>query len=290
MVVEWPTTWEGLRAMVLREGRTSAVVLPDAGAKVVSLVLHGQEVLWRNPHVPVRAAPYAARYRDYGASGMDVCFPSIAAARVPTPSGELIVPDHGEVWALPWAVDATRTAARVSVEGRAWPYRLEMALALVPGALKIVTTLQNRAGEAFPYLWALHPVVPLTPRTAVRWPRRAGEEALADVVSRPGRTPPGYVSKVFLGPLAAGEAVVAQDEGSVRLAWDAGVLPYLGVWISNQDERGPGGRRCLAVEPSVAPTDSLEDAVRTGQAAVLAPGQTRVWQVTVQYEPAGFRP
>lgn len=103
MKVEWPAGWGGLPALVLTSERARTVVLPTAGAKIASLVVDGREVLWRNPHIAIRAAAYGDRYRDYGVSGIDICFPSIAPCILVHPSGcGVEVPDHGEVWALLW--------------------------------------------------------------------------------------------------------------------------------------------------------------------------------------------
>jgi len=291
MIVRWPETWEGLRALVLLAGRSRAVVLPDAGAKVASLVLGGQEVLWRNPHVGIRAAPYGARYREYGASGIDICFPSIAPCPFPSPPWrDLDVPDHGEVWALPWTVEVQPDRAHLRVEGRRWPYRLSLTVRLDDGALTLGAQVENLGDAAFPYLWALHPTFPLTRRTRLIWPSSADVEGDGERMElhAPGCMPEGYVAKVFAGPLRRGEITLEQDRAAVCLRWDPRALPYLGVWISNEDETQVGGRRCIAVEPSVAGTDSLEAAVAAGSAPVVAPGGAHRWQVVIaRLTPAG---
>ncbi|MDR7544147.1 MAG: hypothetical protein QN120_07870 [Armatimonadota bacterium] len=292
MTAQWPESWEGLRALVLVAGNSRAVILPDAGAKVASLVLGDHEVLWRNPHVPIRPAPYGARYRDWGASGIDICFPSIAPCPFPSPPWRgLAVPDHGEVWALPWTVEIRPDGAHLWVEGRQWPYRLALIVRLDDGTLAFTTQVENLGDAAFPYLWALHPAFPLTRQTRLRWPASEHVEAKGQRMElyTPGRVPEGFVAKVFAGPLHRGEVTLEEDRITVRFQWDPRLLPYLGVWISNEDETQTGGRRCIAVEPSFAPTDSLEAAFAAGSAPVVAPGGTHQWQVTMasRLTPAG---
>ncbi len=184
---------------------------------------------------------------------------------------------------MPWLADLRPDGAHLAVDGRQWPYTLGMTLQLDDGALHIHTKLENTGDAPFPYQWAVHPVFPLTGQTRLAWPgcEPPGANQHLNGLSRPGQTPEGFVSKTFVGPLPAGEASIELEHARVQIRWDAQRLPYLGVWISNEDESRPGGRRCLAVEPSAAPTDSLEEAAKSGQAPVLLPHEAREWQVSI---------
>jgi len=286
-MVEWPAAWRGHSALALTSDLARVVMLPEAGAKIASLIVAGREMLWRNPHIPIRGASYGDRYRDYGASGIDFCFPTIAPCTLAhLPGHRMEVPDHGEVWTLPWEVEVLAEGVRLCTTGRCWPYRLCTEVSLAGSSLTIRAHLENLGDDWFPYQWALHPAFPLTDETRLTWPGTG----LVEVDDRllnlrtPGLTSLGFVAKVFVGPLSQGAATLSQEYGRVHLQWDAQALPYLGVWISHEDETQPGGRCCLAVEPSAAPDDSLAAAHAAGQAPIIGPRQAREWQVRLAFE------
>ena len=95
------STVEGFRALVVESEDVKLVILPQLGAKIVSLIWKptGFEYLWRHPGRPLRLATYGANFEAGDISGWDECFPSIGQCYyAEAPWSGILVPDHGELW------------------------------------------------------------------------------------------------------------------------------------------------------------------------------------------------
>lgn len=178
--------------------------------------------------------------------------------------------------------------------------------------------LTNTGTDPAPWSWAAHPLfavdagdaIDLPPgiRTlrlegsggkrlgqygdTVHWPitrlSAAGEAALSltetdlrlaqPIDSRIG-------DKLFAGPLGAEENWCELSRPSagvkIRVSFEAGRTPYLGLWIcyGGWPEREGPKQMCVAIEPATAPVDSL--AVEGPWSRVLAAGESYEWVMTV---------
>lgn len=101
------TTVEGLVCLVVATPTLQLAVLPDVGAKVISLVhqASGHEFLWRHPGRPLQRPTYSAPYDHYDLSGWDECFPNHRPGSLPsrTVAGHCRARSSGELWSLPWS-------------------------------------------------------------------------------------------------------------------------------------------------------------------------------------------
>ena len=65
-------------------------------------------------------------------SGFDEVFPSIESCYYPVEPWEGVkVPDHGEVWSLPWRYEVHEDSVDLSVHGVRFPYRLQKKIHFV---------------------------------------------------------------------------------------------------------------------------------------------------------------
>jgi len=94
--------------------------------------------------------------------------------------------------------------------------------------------------------------------------------------------------KLFAGPLRAEEnwCVLHRAKAgvSIRMSFDAGDTPYLGLWLcyGGWPERPGAKQMCVAMEPSTAPVDSLAQVGNWSR--VLEPGGSFSWPVRVDIE------
>ena len=90
--------------------------------------------------------------------------------------------------------------------------------------------------------------------------------------------------KLYAGPLERGLAAVSiPDGGWLGMTWDVAVAPYLGIWLSNGGwPRPDAGVRQHALEPTTAPVDDVGQAIASGMALWLRPGERRSWWVRLQ--------
>ncbi len=300
------TDWQGFAAVVLESAVMRVVMLPELGAKIVSLLdkVHGYE--WLVPPMrPLRALAYGADFVSQDMSGWDEMLPTIVTC---VHAGAQL-PDHGEVWSLPWRVEDLAGRATLVVDGVALPYRLERSAALVAeDCLELAYTLTNTGTAAFPYLWAAHPqfnagehtriVLPPEARQVVNvidgdplwgragemyaWPQAAALDGQTWALDRVRPVEARACRKFYLPPgqpIAAATLVDAGPGCELRLSWSPADLPYFGLWV---DEGAYNARAAVAFEPCSAYYDSLERAVAGGRAPVLAPGALRRWAVRVQ--------
>jgi galactose mutarotase-like enzyme len=305
--------WHGVEAWTLANADLSVVMIPAMGAKIVSLLDRRSGVEWLiGPgERPFKPASYGAVFTEQDMSGWDEMFPTIVACAYPGPGPRhgAGLPDHGEVWALPWQVlQAAEGSLSLTVSGRALPYQLTRAADFpAPGALRLRYTLKNTGADPMPYLWAAHPqflcgtegqvVLPDevtqvvntlsaewgwgAPETRFEWPAATapdGNPVRADLVGAPslkrGR-------KLFALPEVrpSWAAVLRRGSGAwLRFEWDPQQVPYLGVWV---DEGAYNTPSVAAPEPMTAWYDDLALAYGNGHVPTLAPGQTDTWTLTV---------
>lgn len=308
------TTWHGLPAWALETDTLRTVVVPELGAKLVSLFDKRSQREWlAGPGGrPVRRVPYGAPFHEQDLSGWDEMFPTIVACAYPGPGARhgTALPDHGEVWTLPWTVEeAGNGSLTLSVEGRALPYRLtRTAEFLAADALQLQYRLVNLGQDAMPYIWAAHPqfacgtaaevifppqvtsvvnTIPASwgwgaPETRFGWPVAIAPDGGPTYIDRVGPPALHKGRKFFVPPeVQAGWAgLIRHPAGDwLRLEWDPALVRYLGLWV---DEGILSHESVAAPEPTTGFYDSLAVAWDRQAVAVVAPGETQSWALLVR--------
>ena len=158
------STFHGFPAYSLESDRIRLVVVPETGAKIVSIWDKQANYEWLvapKQSNPFRRFEYGTEYNPNQSGGWDEMFPTILACPYPAP-GEwygTLLPDHGELWTLPWQDAASGDGAlRLTVTGRALPYRLTRSLSFVTAnEILFEYTLDNLGDQSLAYLWSAHP-------------------------------------------------------------------------------------------------------------------------------------
>ena len=307
-------TWQGLSALALETDQVRAVVVPEVGAKIVSLFdkRNGVEWLAGAGRRPLQPLAYGAPFVEQDMSGWDEMFPTISACDYPAP-GEYHnapLPDHGEVWAVPWSrLPGDESTITLAVEGRALPYRFRRTLVFsTPSTVRLEYEVVNLGSEPMPYIWAAHPqfacgeaariVLPPhvqrvyntlppewgwgPPETAYRWPDSVdpkGQQAHLDLVGPPALR---RARKFFVPPdVSIGwVALVRQPTDDwLRMAWSPSHVPYFGLWV---DEGALSQYSVATPEPTTGYYDSLAIAWEKSEVTSLEPGETASWALTMQ--------
>jgi hypothetical protein len=268
-------------------------IAPNRGAKITSLLDTRAGREWLEP-------PAGPLIGDSGAlvgfeqaemCGWDEMLPTIEACLDPSSGIEL--PDHGEVWDVPWEVlEADGSSIRLAVTGRYLDYRLERTAVVAPDRLRLEYVLEATAGP-LRALWAAHPMFSCRPGTRVELdpaidtvlditdPDRPVErEWSARGMGPVGDLPAGRAGK-FEVPAAVhpGWVRLADVEGTaLTMSWDPGLVPYLGIWLDHLGHaRGP----VAALEPSTGFYDALPRAVTAGSPVELRRGTPWRWAIDV---------
>jgi len=134
--------------------------LPSIGAKMCSLVYkpRGFELLVQRPGKDYLLQPYDGDYVAAECSGFDDMFPTIDACHYEAfPWKGTRIPDHGEVWSIPWDHTIESDRVRFVTYGVRFPYRLEKQMSFAaPTVLRMDYRLINLSAFDFDFLWAAH--------------------------------------------------------------------------------------------------------------------------------------
>jgi hypothetical protein len=297
---EW--AYRGFQAIVLENHRLRATVLPGHGAKILELASKrsGRDLLYHHPRFDVRQPTFGANVDNWWTGGIDEVFPTVAASTV----GAEELPYLGELWSLPWAYEIVdrspaRVAVRLSVGGVITPVRVERHLELRAGEpfLRATYQITNVGPDPVPYIWGLHPGVAVRPGmrielpagratfmeghpnvgvaagTSFAWPllpRPAGSRL--DVSLTQSAEPPTW-GLFRVDDLAAGWLAVMDPEArcGFGMTFDASVFQYPWLWLVYGGWRGI---YTAATEVWTSDAAKLDEAITSGTARVLAPGET----------------
>lgn len=308
------TTWHGLSAWALESEHLRTVVVPDLGAKLVSLMDKRNQLEWLvDPgERALKPVPYGAVFAEQDMSGWDEMFPTIVACSYPAP-GERYgapLPDHGEVWSLPWMLMPEEPGRLIlNVEGKALPYRLTRRLAYrAADTLQMHYELENLGAERMAYIWAAHPqlmcgeqaeillppqvtevcnTIPADwgwgePETRFDWPEAVNLGGQRVRIDRTGPATLKQARKFFVLPetCASWAGLVRHPGGDwLRLAWNPEEVAYLGIWV---DEGALNHTTVAAPEPTTGFYDSLAVAWEKKQVTTVEPGGTKSWKLSVR--------
>jgi galactose mutarotase-like enzyme len=308
------TTWHTLPALALEDSALRLVIVPEMGAKIVSIFdkRHNHEWLV-GPIRPPKPVPYASDFGQADMAGWDEMFPTIDACPYPGagPYAGAPLPDHGEVWPLPWRMEsASPNGLQYSIQGRSLPYTLRRNATLPePGLIHLDYTLENTGPAPFDYLYAAHPQFSADTTTRILLPENVTQ--VINVHPQPawgaaGLPYPWPVAhaldgqtyhldqiapatrhscrKFYVPPETpiSWAALQHQASGStLRLEWHPAALPYLGVWV---DEGRWNTAPTVALEPTNAYYDSLALAVTNRRTGQIAPGATQTWRLMLRLE------
>jgi hypothetical protein len=279
---------QGFEAYILRNESIELAVVPELGAKVVSLrnLRTGRE--WM-------ASPSADRklFRnrpgdDFAAStlvGWDECLPTIA----PCEWQSRLMPDHGEVWSVPWHVEQ---AAWARGELTTWvrlavtPLLFQRTIALGEQEIRLNYSITHTGDGVERFLWAMHPLLTIERGDSLQLQSEVREQLAAetwiDSLDFAGRKP--ACAKVFAHLRGLATAGVRNSTTGDRLAftWDSEENDTLGLWLTRG---GWNGIHHLALEPTNGKPDSLADAAQHNRCGTVPANGEKSWIVRIAIGP-----
>ena len=299
------TVHKGLDALCLESAALRVVIIPGWGGKIASIFDRRREREWLhvNPHLPYRLPIYGADYvRDFDAGGFDECFPNIGVGAFPTaPWEQVLLPDHGEVWSLPWTAAVTGESVTLTVHGVQLPYRLQKTISLQEDCLRCDYLLTNPTPFAMPFIWSSHPTFAVHPGMRLDVPAQTVhvQGSMGAFPARGGETIPwprigaedfsvlpaqhaGRAAKLFFTELEEGRVTLADptDGSSCTVRFDVAHVPHVGVWMNSGAWTGiPGVAPYynLAIEPCIGAADALTSALAEGTAGLLPAAGAHSW-------------
>jgi hypothetical protein len=299
------TAVSGFPAIALRSPEVEVVVVPAIGMRITNLRrLRGREWLWRNEQIPLAAPRPNVSYSESGDfGGWDECFPT---------GGQ----PHGELWGASWTSSVYEhsggTTLTSSVQGTNLPYQFQRDVTLDPQepVLRIRYLVRHLGGAPFRWIWSAYPLLNIQPGSTVALPTVArmrvarvhgqGQDHLregmavdwANGLGGAGRSVTlasesrwGWAIKLFGDIGGSGQMSLTDPRRGERLELvvDPMEVPQVGVWLNARGWAPPGHTPYynLALQPCIGAPDDLTQAVESGTAQTLSPGEERRWGVEV---------
>ncbi|WP_168123273.1 hypothetical protein [Paenibacillus sp. HB172176] len=308
------TTFEGYSAWKGFNVNLELMLLPSLGSKIVSLKdrVTGREWLSRTA-MPLGHRGYGSSFAEGDGSGWDEMFPTIDACELQeSPWRGTKLPDHGEVWSLPWRCEPIQdNRLHCAVDGLQLPYRLEKTYSFTDkGRLRIDYRAANVSSDPIPFLWAAHPLFQVNAgmmievpdelnRVIVSYSHKNRLGARGSRLSWPRASLPGQ-TEVFLNDVEAACAQTAEKfyfdgmlpEGRVSLYDPASgekltllfpqeKIPYLAIWANYG---GYSNQYHVALEPATGFLDNVATAWRQGKTAIIAGFGQYEWSLELDLE------
>lgn len=310
------TRYKNIDAIRMETQSTAVTLIPESGAKIQSIFdkRAGKEILFQSDRPDFRRASYGDRFPQGDMSGFDEVFPTIDECFYPSgPWKGTWIPDHGEVWALPWDCQVEGETVRMHVNGIKFPYHLEKNVEFLrENCLRLTYSLENQSVFDMHSIWCPHPyfiagegshvILPPSVKQVIstcglenklgaygsihNWPVTRLEDGspydISDV------TYPLYDGKCekFYSVLPPEEGWCAlqnkQTGYTIGLSYPVEKLPYLGVWEGIVD-----GTCIAALEPVTGALDRLDVAILAGKAGTVKAKTTVTWFLNITLDEAG---
>ncbi len=312
------TSWHNFAAWALENENLRIVIVPQLGGKLASVFDKRTRREWLvGPTLrPLRPASYGARFVDYDVSGWDEMFPTIDACEVMVNGQSVSLPDHGELWSIPWTREpGSPNELKLSAQGKGFPYCLSRNAKLsAPDTLLFEYEITNPGNGPLPYLWAAHPLFSGHPDTTMifpasvkevfvvfggkqwsaapksrdTWPNSSAAGGTLHRLDRVGPVDLHDCRKFYAAPETPISWAGMRDESTgnwLRLDWSVDRVPYLGIWI---DEGTYCTEPVMALEPATGFYDSLAIASELGKHSLLPPQSSHRWQVSIRLGTGDF--
>ena len=303
MALVTDTIRDGLQVLHLENEWLSLSILPEVGAKILTLFdkRRSRNVLWENPRIRPQRFPIDANFDNYYCGGWDDAFPTADAC---VHQGEQF-PNLGELRSLTWQVEdlsagAAGATARLSAYGPISAVKATKTVTLLDQEIHLHFALDNQGPLPIDFLWGTHPTFAVEFGTRLIIPARVGivgqssHSSLGSpgekynwplLESETGVTDMSVVQDISAGVACGHYATELEDGWYAVETGGTGILyefslqscPCLWLWLVYGGWRG---YHLAIVEPWTGYPVNLEQAVKDGRANQLSPG-TR-FDVTVR--------
>ncbi len=306
----YESNYKDQKCLAMESEKLIVKVIPNSGGKIQCIYdKEGQkELLYQSPWEKYRVSAYDTSYGEGEFSGFDEMFPAISEGYYPSgPWKGARVPDHGEVWSIPWSVIDTNACITLEVYGVRFPYRLRRKIEFSgEKGVRLSYTAENLSDFDFEFIWAAHPLFNCSENTVIVLPESVSSVINTEPSVRMGgygrihpwpitQTPEGemydmtrvapessrfYEKYYVYGKMQEGWCGLQDTKTGrfIKLSFPVDVVPYLGMWIN---EGGLAGEYNIAPEPCTGAPDRIDTAKQWGQAAVIAPKSEYGWHLSI---------
>ncbi|MFD2923070.1 DUF5107 domain-containing protein [Halobacillus naozhouensis] len=303
------STFKGIESIILENEHIRCTILPSYGGKMASLFdkKANYEWLYQTEVEKMTVPAYGQDFSNFDSSGFDEMFPGIDEG--PHPHDFSRIPDHGEVWAMPWQVTERSYGLDLEVASPFFPYRLKKQVYLKADRVELNYQAFNLSSQPFPFIWAAHSLLNMNRATTIRVPSDMNE--VINVEQASGHL--GQWGTIHRYPITqskrTGDSIdlsKMEDEAAnniekfyftqmVSQGWCQAIqhdirrtltytfppdkVPYLGVWKTQGGYRGDYN---FALEPCTGMYDDVYVANKINKVSKISPRGTYSWNLTIQ--------
>ena len=304
------------KAICLESNTLKVKFLPQIGAKMASLIYKPlqKELLTQRDGDNYKKQKYDGNYLQGEGRGFDDMFPNIDESYYDRyPWKGTLLPDHGEVWQLPWKYEVKNNTLYCSVNGIRLPYILEKQISFVDDdTLRIDYKLTNPTPFEMDFIWAAHLMLNAEPGDTIELDDKLkkgyitychtglhgrygdlinypldkdinGEDFRTDIITGPERG--DFLKFYFLEKMDKGYCRLNYQKikKGIEFTFPADEVPYMAL-LHNSD----GGGDIIDLdgvnfyfEPCTAPYDSTGIARLHNKQSVLKPYEVKKWYLTM---------
>jgi galactose mutarotase-like enzyme len=307
------TEYKKVDALLMETDLLAITIIPESGAKIQSIYNkeRQKEVLYQSGRKEFRKSTYGAKFETGDVSGFDEILPSIDECFYPTwPWIGIPIPDHGELWALPWEYKVNGNSITLSVHGVRFPYKLEKKVEFLrDNCFRLSYKAFNLSDFDFDFIWSPHPYFVCDENTRVVLPPSVKEVmstcSLENKLGDYGTIHPWPVTKTITGeeydisdvlhpqytgkcekfyannkPLEGWCALHNTSSGeTIGLSYPTDKLSYLGVWEGIINDK-----YITALEPVTGALDRLDMAKLAGKAGVIKARSEYEWFLNLTFQ------
>lgn len=281
-------------AIIMESQSIRLKILPDLGFKMASIVsLHkDKEFLFQPTRKKYDIPKYGDSFENYDTSGLDEMMPTVDKCIYPAGGfkGE-ILPDHGDVWTLPWDVNIKDNSIIGKVKLKSLPLEFTKTLSFRDeNTIRMDYRVKNLSHKEVYYLWALHGLNKFDDHTEFIFPQGLGppinvydDEDLREMdikYLKNYRDKEAY-KFYFEGDLEKGQVGLdyTKDRVQYLIKYQTKINPYLGVWIT---KGGFKGEYNCALEPSNGFYDSVSLAYENQKLPLVQGQEEHKWTVFIE--------
>lgn len=309
--------YKSVESVIIENDYLKVEFLPRYGSKMASLISKktGREFLFQQENMETLKIPnYADAFNLYDSSGFDECFPSIDATMYPVGKYRGVeIPDHGEVWALPWdlEIDEENEVLEFEVLSPKLPYKLSKRVSLNDNKIQTIYTVFNlNKEEEFKYIWTPHSLIKCDENMKINVPDRLktimsvekSTEHLGEwgtihdyPITKSAKTQNNidmsrieavtanncekfyFLEKLQEEDTCGVECLLTGEKMTYKC--DNDMVPYLGIWKTQGGYRGDYN---IALEPCTGVYDDLYVANSIGKVKSVPAGGKVNWKFEIE--------
>ena len=293
-------------SLVVENEFISTIILPHGG-RMVSLLdkSKNKEFLVQQNGSSYNKGEYDGDYVKADPCGFDDMFPNIFRSFYPDfPWEGVVLPDHGEVWAIPWEYNIDGSKLKMEVNGIRLPYTLEKQIQITgEKEIRIDYKATNKSSFDLKFIWTAHPMLvaeegmefELPPEcnravSVLNGSQRTGDygnifswrDLIPDDINIFRDSDRNNVEKYyFLEPVKNGIIKINYPStGSIiSLKFPAGRVPYIGILI----DEGSWKKDLMFIipEPCTTPMDRIDIADLYVRSSLIGKNSSLEWYLKI---------